>query len=60
MGGVKAMVTCAPNANASQALSLKDAVQYNEKVSKDLINAAASWSSSMGGMDISLSAEFNN
>ena len=54
------MVTGAPNANANQALSLKDAVQDNEKVSEDLIIAAASWSSSMGGMGIPLGAELNN
>ena len=54
------MVTCAANANANQALSLKDAVQNNDRVSEDLINAAASWSSSMGGMGISLGAELNN
>lgn len=60
MGGFEAMVTCAANANANQALSLKDAVQNNDRVSEDLINAAASWSSSMGGMGISLGAELNN
>ena len=53
------MVTQAPNANANQPLSLKDAVQNNDKVSEDLIDAAASWSNSMGGADISLGAKYS-
>ena len=60
MGGLKAMVTYAPNAVANQAVSLKDAVNNSDTESEDLINAAASWSSSMGGADISLGAGLNN
>ncbi len=51
------MVTYAANANANQALSLKDAVQNNDQVSEDLISAAPSRSSSMGGMGMPLGAE---
>jgi len=60
MGGLKAMITYAPNAVANQAVSLKDAVNNSGTESEDLINAAASWSSSMGGADISLGAGLNN
>ena len=60
MGGLKAMVTYAPNATANQAISLKDAVNNSGNDQEDLINAAASWSSSMGGSDISLGAGLNN
>ena len=56
MGGLSAMVTYAPNGGANQATNLKAASTDVE----DLINAAATWSSSMGGADISLGAGLND
>ncbi len=56
MGGLSAMVTYAPNGGANQATSLKAASTNVE----DIINAAVTWSSSMGGADISLGAGLND
>ena len=52
ISGFKAMVTYAPNADATQSADLQAATSKVE----DLINATATWSSAMGGADISLGA----
>ena len=60
IGGLKAMLTYAPNATANQSTSLANAVKNSGKDQTDLINGAATWASAMGGADISLGAGVNN
>ena len=60
VGGLNAMVTYAPNAISNQSVGLKDAVKNSGKDSTDLINAAATWSTAMGGMSATFGAGINN
>ena len=57
MGGFSAMVTFVPNTSATQTQGLKDAAE-DEDAFENRIDAAASWSSSMGGADINLGGGF--